>query len=295
MAEGCSYHQLAYDFFRGVTTISVVVQEGCQAIWTVLQPLFMPVPDITQWEIIAKRYEELWNLPNCIGSIDGKHIRIRSFDHSGSNNYNYKNFFSTVLMASADADGLFISIDIGYPGRNNDAGVFHSSSLGKWVKSNSLNFPPRKLLPNDSTNELMPHYFVADEAFPLLENLMRPYPRRVLNNTRRVFNYRLSRGRKSIECAFGMLAMKFRILETPIQCTPVHLNNIIKSVCVLHNFIKTRDGVTSLPDDFQSTRPQLRCIDDYRVTRKQAYIIRDKLSRYFMESSPIPAQWGCLV
>ncbi|XP_046662301.1 protein ANTAGONIST OF LIKE HETEROCHROMATIN PROTEIN 1-like [Homalodisca vitripennis] len=290
LGEGCSYHQLAYDFFRGVSTIAAIVPETCEAIWSVLQPLFMPVPDRNQWETIAERYEELWNLPNCLGSIDGKHIRIRSFDHSGSNYYNYKHFFSTVLMACADADGTFISIDVGYPGRNNDAGVFHSSTLGKWVKQNSLDFPLPRALPNNVSNEPVPFFFCGDEAFPL-ENLMRPYPRRVLNDTKRVFNYRLSRGRKSVECAFGMMSMKFRVLEKPIQCKPGNLKKIVQAVCVLHNFIKARDGTASFPEQFEYTRPRLTCIDDFRRSRKRNYLIRDKIARYFVECNPIPSQW----
>lgn len=131
-------------------------------------------------------------------------------------------------MACADADGTFISIDVGYPGRNNDAGVFHSSTLGKWVKQNSLDFPLPRALPNNVSNEPVPFFFCGDEAFPLLENLMRPYPRRFLNDTKRVFNYRLSRGRKSVECAFGMMSMKFRVLEKPIQCKPGNLKKLFK-------------------------------------------------------------------
>ena len=36
--------------------------------------------------------------------------------------------------------------------------------------------------------------------------------------TEKECNFRLSRGRKSVECAFGMLASKFREFERPIGC-----------------------------------------------------------------------------
>jgi hypothetical protein len=47
-------------------------------------------------------------------------------------------------------------------------------------------------LPLDDSSEKFP-YFIADEAFPLTTNFMRPYSRRMLTKKRCIFNYRLSR------------------------------------------------------------------------------------------------------
>lgn len=77
------------------------------------QPQCMPFPDRNQWKSNATRYKESVNLMNCVGSIDDKHIRVRSFDDLPSTNYNYENYFSQVSLACADADGLFIRIEVG--------------------------------------------------------------------------------------------------------------------------------------------------------------------------------------
>jgi hypothetical protein len=37
----------------------------------------MPLPNGSKWKSIAEKYFDLWNLPNCIGSIDGKHVSIK--------------------------------------------------------------------------------------------------------------------------------------------------------------------------------------------------------------------------
>ncbi|KAL3246150.1 hypothetical protein MRX96_057886 [Rhipicephalus microplus] len=60
----------------------------------------------------------------------------------------------------------------------------------------------------------LPYVFVGDEAFPLKEYVMRPYARRTLHEDddksyeRRVFNYRMSRARRTIENTFGILAQR---------------------------------------------------------------------------------------
>lgn len=52
-----------------------------------------------EWSIVAKGFETLWNFPNCVSSMDGKHIMLQAPINNGSKNYNYKEFFSIVLFA----------------------------------------------------------------------------------------------------------------------------------------------------------------------------------------------------
>jgi len=49
-----------------------------------------------------------------------------------------------------------------------------------------------------------------------MPNFLKPYNQKELNYERKVFNYRLSRGRNVIENAFGILSSRFRIFHTPI-------------------------------------------------------------------------------
>lgn len=48
----------------------------------------MPKPTKDDWKNIGKEYKELWNFPNCIRSLDGKHINIRCPIEGGSAYYN---------------------------------------------------------------------------------------------------------------------------------------------------------------------------------------------------------------
>lgn len=122
--------------------------------------------------------------------------------NSGSSNFNYKGYHLIVLIACCDADGLFTMIESGYAGRNRDGGTFRASAIKYWLTHSGLDIPSPTRLPNDINKSFCPFYLVGDEAFSLTPYLMRPYSKKILDNTKRVFNYRLSWGQKTIECAF---------------------------------------------------------------------------------------------
>lgn len=74
--------------------------------------------------------------------MDGKHIAIRCPLKSGSNYYNYKQFYRIVLLALVDADYKFKYIDCGCNGRVSDGGVFANSTLFQTLESNTFHIPP---------------------------------------------------------------------------------------------------------------------------------------------------------
>ncbi|GBM25170.1 hypothetical protein AVEN_96722-1 [Araneus ventricosus] len=88
----------------------------------------------------------------------------------------------------------------------------------------------------------MPYVSVADEAFTMCKIIVRPYPAKKLTWQQRVNNYRLSKARRYVECGFGILANKWRILHRPIDVSIDMADIIIQACCVLHNFVRHHDG-----------------------------------------------------
>lgn len=127
-----------------------------------------------QWESIVEKFLEVTNCPNCTGALDGKPIRTKKPPRSGSQYYSYKKYFSVVLMATADAQYLFVAVDIGAYGRTNDSRVFKTSAMGRRLYSGNFGIPALRPFPgNDSPP--MPLVVVADEAFQMCGNLLKPY------------------------------------------------------------------------------------------------------------------------
>ncbi|PVD20418.1 hypothetical protein C0Q70_18573 [Pomacea canaliculata] len=200
------------------------------------------VPNTTQeWEAIARAFEEKWNFPHYIGVKDGKNIfkniAMEAPLKRGSMYFNYKVFHSVVLLAVVDAFYRFIWYYVGENGRNNDAGIFACTTLSKAVESKTLQVPaPRELA---HSHVKMPFVLVGDEAFPLKEHLMKPYPQRGLGDHDNIFNYRLSRVRRVSENAFGILVNRFRLLLNTLNLSPDVVACVTESCVALHNFLRT--------------------------------------------------------
>ena len=86
-------------------------------------------------------------------------------------------------------------------------------------------------------------FFVADEAFALRRHIMKPFPHTNQIRREHIFSYRLSRARRTIENAFGILANRFRVFMSPIQLPPSKIDTIVLACTSLHNFLR-RDHVT---------------------------------------------------
>lgn len=282
LATGKSFRTLAFDYLRGESTVGEIIAETCGIIWDILSPLYMPYPTEERWLEVSKDFNNLWQMPNCIGSIDGKHVEIQRPSNTGSLYFNYMGHFSMVLLAVSDAHSNFIMVSVGEYGRSSDGGVLKNSQFGRLLHEGKMNIPSPAPLPNEQLP--FPYYFIGDEAFPLSENIMRPYPARVLTNEKRIFNGRLSRARKTIECAFGRMSSKFRVLQAKISCEPNKIEKIVKATCILHNFIQTSEnisGCSDCSDSQQSFGSNLQ--SNNGRSGNTALYNRDRLREYFLK------------
>ena len=244
LVTGDSMQTISFSYRVGSSTVSGIIDSTCDALWKVLLPQYMSRPTTpSAWRRVSQGFEQMWNFPHCVGAIDGKHIVVQAPACSGSTFFNYKGTHSIVLMAVCDAHYCFTLVDIGDAGRHSDGGVFSNSAFGQAMEGGELSLPDTDNISGISLP--LPYFFVGDAAFPLKTYMLRPYPGRYLPESKRIFNYRLSRARRIIENTFGIMVTKFRIFRRAIIANPKKVTTITKAACCLHNYLKISEACSA--------------------------------------------------
>ena len=253
-----------------------------------------------EWLSIADEFMKEWQFPNCLGAIDGKLVHVQRPTKCGAQYFSYKRTFSVNMMAVVNAHYEFVYVTVGAQGSANDAAVFNASSFSKALEnvSNPLAIPPARCLPNIDIAALM--VFVADDAYPLRCNIMKPFSSRGLSTSERIFNYRLSTARRMVENAFGILVSRFRILRDGMQLQPDTVSHVVLACCVLHNFLRRKVNSAARSHSVGPQTSEATQTVDFvnHVPRvigahynASAKAVRDKLAGYFVNQGQITFRW----
>jgi len=235
LAKGGSADQVSELFGIGESTTNLIVGDVCRAIVTEFFDVVVKLPE-TQGDF--EKSTAIFNdrgMFNCFGALDGCHIPIRPPPYHNKPYFNYKNFYSFILLALVSADYKFTYVSIGCPGSYHDANVFRRTKFYKALQAGQI-------LPDycaDVDGVMVPFYIIADDAFPLHPWLMKNYSATVLNTKQKYFNSILSSSRQVVENAFGKLKNRFRILQCASSiCLETHI--LVTKTCVaLHNLCQT--------------------------------------------------------
>lgn len=212
-------------------------------------------------------------------------------------------------MGACDASYKFTFVDIGSPGADGDMNVFARTEFGANILRDdiaSLDFPPDAPIDGIQT----PFFFLGDDAFPLNRRLMKPFgSKRVepLSDEEKVFNYRLSRARRTIENAFGVLTMRWGCLRSEFLCSPDKVKIIVGACCALHNYLIKRSNMYVTPQHFDRFNENGQLIEGgWRSNQhvqlepvtirrgrpnSEATQIRERLKRFFFHTDILPFQF----
>ena len=267
------------------STLSHIIPEVCEAIWKILGPQYIQLPTTQEeWKEKSDEFLAKWDYPFSCGALDGKHVRLKCPGRSGTTCYNYKQFFSLVLLALADANHNFLFVDIGAEGASNDSGIYNRSKLHELLQNGELDFPET---PRGDGLECNFH-FLGDDCFSQSPTLFKPYPPESREEYKLTYNYRHSRARRIIESAFGILSHRFAVIFGPICQDWEHAIATVKACCVLHNFLNKHEGINS-----QEERAGMEAADTQQIRHPPVGPVQGPLNADDNEQKKRLAEYFC--
>ena len=248
-----------------------------------------------EWKAVSEQFNKRWQFPNCLGAVDGKHVNIVPPPDSGSFYYNYKGSHSMVLLAVANANYEFIVCDFGVNGRVSDGGVIDHTLFYNKLRDGTLSLPTPQ--PPQKSEIPLPFVFIGDEAFALRKDFLKPFNQRELDHDKKIFNYRLSRARRIVENVFGILSMRFRIFNAPINMKVKNIECVVLACCYLHNFLRRKTSTYITSEDMDETSQQTEhapftALDRTHNRRAcaEAIKLREMFQRYFNNEGAVSWQ-----
>ncbi|XP_069963028.1 uncharacterized protein [Bactrocera oleae] len=255
LAHGNALRLLSMKFRIGLETARSIILETCDALWRALASHYLNPPSNAKWKQISEDFWNVTKLPHCLGAID-----------------------------ACDSNYRFTFVDVSAYGSKNDGGMFRNSQFGKGILDKSMDVPAATNLPNSDI--VFPYYFIADAAFPLEENIMKPYETDIDVN-KAVFNKTLCKARKQIEIAFGILTSRWRVLSASISFSPENAKKVILATIVLHNFLrfgKVNSTAAEETNNYNMTSVNRHDLLTANTSSQSALNLRNKLCEYFNSS-----------
>lgn len=140
MKPGSSYDTVVLVFGVGASTVCDIVTDFSDA---VLKNYFdKSLHFQTTEDEMHTNFSKRWDFPGELEAMDGSHIPIKRPKENGTDYHNYKGWNSTILLAAVDFSYTYINV--GYPGKCHDAGIYQTSGLKDHI--DPVEFPTNIIL-----------------------------------------------------------------------------------------------------------------------------------------------------
>lgn len=124
LATNVEYRTIAELFGLGRSTVGEIVVDTCTAISSHLISKYVKMPIEEHLQEVIDGFEQRWGFPQTVGAIDGTHVPILKPQESASDYFNRKGYYSIIMQAVVDYRGIFLDINIGWPGKASESDDF---------------------------------------------------------------------------------------------------------------------------------------------------------------------------
>ncbi|KAL1484694.1 hypothetical protein MTO96_032431 [Rhipicephalus appendiculatus] len=109
------------------SSVDIIFREFCDAIVRRLEPRFVRFPRAQELAEHIRQFAAVAGFPQRVGALDGCHIEVCPPKEHDTDYYNYKGWYSTILLAVVDHRYKFMFTNVGSAGRMHDAAMFERS------------------------------------------------------------------------------------------------------------------------------------------------------------------------
>ncbi|XP_050331421.1 uncharacterized protein LOC126760082 [Bactrocera neohumeralis] len=234
LGSSLKYREISELFGVGISTVCEIVYEFCEEVWKTMSTYINKLPP--KKEDLAEYISGYCKLghPQCMGVIDGYHIKVRPNATVAKEYLNNRGWYSIILLALVDYRCRFLYVNIGTPGLCTYSQTYNASALRVLLNNNELLTGYKKEI--DGVE--IPVYIIGDSSFEFSKSLMTPYPVSTsLTENKKQFNNKLLACKKVADNAFRHLKARFRRIGIGIDNRKGNAPLIIRSTCILYNFL----------------------------------------------------------
>ncbi|KAH9385029.1 hypothetical protein HPB48_027065 [Haemaphysalis longicornis] len=129
LASSAEERTVAHLFGVSRPSVNLIFREFCRVVVRHLEHLYIKFPRPCEMAEHLRQFEAVLGFPQGVGALDGCHLEVCPPTVNTSDYYNYKGWYSIILLAVADHNYKFLSTNVGSPGKNHDSNVFRRSKL----------------------------------------------------------------------------------------------------------------------------------------------------------------------
>jgi len=126
--------------------------------------------------------------------------------------------------------------------------------------------------------------------------LLRPHPgvSAQKDESKQIYNYRLSRTRRVVENAFGIRTQKFRLFYGRIQLSPENADKVVLAACGLHHYLRNDVNVEDSVIEDTDALSQFSYVTIFRRSggsaSEEAMRVKEKYGQYFENVGSVGAE-----
>jgi hypothetical protein len=225
------------------STVNNIFNQFCDEMTTNFFTKYVYMPEGEEREKIMDVFARV-GFPGACGSMDVTHVRWYRCPRDQFNNCKGKYPFTTLAtQAVVDHNRRILFLSDLYDGRENDKTITMDDEYTYNILHGSLNEVQFKMYDADGVEKLFSGgYLIVDGGYMKLPCLIDPmHDATGLKDTH--WSEFLESVRKDVECAFGILKSRFRILRNGLECSRTACNNVVKTCAILHNMLLVYDGL----------------------------------------------------